>query len=109
MSFAQSSFDPKKIQATTNAVTRKTNSVLTQQVRRTAVEAGWPFQVARTLRVTLSDADPLPLSPQAMDWEFGTQSRPPIPVVRQFLADNPVAEVFETNLSQELARQGVVL
>jgi hypothetical protein len=102
-------FNPKKVRSATETVSRKMNPRLTQQVRRRAVESGWPFQVARTLRVNVFDEDPIPLSPQAMDWEFGTQSRPPIPVVRQFLADNPVAEVFETNLSQELARQGVVL
>lgn len=109
MPYAQSSFDPSGIKAISNAVTRKTNAVLTQQIRRSAVQAGWPFQVARTLRVTLSDPDPVPLSRQAYEWEFGTQDRAPIPAVRQFLSDNPVTEVFETNLAQELSRRGVVV
>lgn len=63
---------------------------MTSRLRRSAYESGWPVSVARHLRVDndashdFSVSYPEHVSAAVEDLEYGTQSAPPNPVIRQF-------------------------
>ncbi len=64
---------------------------LTAQLRRKAYESGWPTDASRHLRVVSTDnkyrvAYPKKHATSIEDMEYGTESTPPNPVVRQFIA-----------------------
>ena len=63
---------------------------LTAQLRRKAYESGWSTDASRHLRVVSTDskyqvAYPKKHANAVEDAEFGTESTPPNPVVRQFI------------------------
>jgi hypothetical protein len=85
---------------------------LTAQLRRTAFQAGWPSDATRTLtvvpynkhyRVSYADA----FSSAVEDAEYGTQSTPPNPVVRQFLTNLRHTEAT-SHVDSILRRAGLV-
>lgn len=64
---------------------------LTAQLRRKAYESGWPTHASRHLKVvptvdSYTVSYPTKHGSNIEDAEYGTQSTPPNPVVRQFLA-----------------------
>jgi hypothetical protein len=64
---------------------------LTSQLRRKAYESGWPTDASRHLKVVSTDSKYRVSYPQKHaaaieDAEYGTESTPPNPVVRQFIA-----------------------
>jgi hypothetical protein len=64
---------------------------LTAQLRRKAYESGWPTDASRHLKVVSMDSKysvsyPKKHAASIEDAEYGTQSTPPNPVVRQFIA-----------------------
>lgn len=64
---------------------------LTAQLRRKAYESGWPTSASRHLTVFPQDTSyavkyPSNHARAVEDAEYGTESTPPNPVVRQFMA-----------------------
>lgn len=64
---------------------KATSQELTQQLRERAVDAGWTRGAADTIRVRHSNGSFVAShGPAAADFEYGTESKPPMSVVRTF-------------------------
>lgn len=84
--------------------------LMTAQVRRSAYQAGWPSNVGRSLKVEATDTGfEWSADDTALDWEYGTPSRPPAPVVRTYANRTQDAEkAILANVEAILKRDGVL-
>lgn len=81
---------------------------LTAQLRRNAYESGWPTSASRHLTVFPKDTGYAVKYPNSHanaieDAEYGTESTPPNPVVRQFMAgvgDTELSTYFDKALKR---------
>lgn len=96
------------ILAAIEAATHKANRTLTFQVRKEASQRGWPANVARDLTVDLTADEPIEMSDEAKEWEYGNMSRPPMPVVRPFI-EKSVTVAFISTVRNEMSSRGVVI
>ena len=96
------------ILASIEAATHKANRTLTFQVRKEASSRGWPANVARSLNVDITADEPIEMSDEAREWEFGNLSRPPMPVVRPF-QEKRLTPAFINNVRNEMSSRGVVI
>lgn len=61
---------------------------LTKELQAKALKVGWPASAAKKLRVKHYDGAFVATFEGAENWEFGTQTRPPLPVARTFNAQS---------------------
>lgn len=83
----------------------KTANSQTAQLRRNAVDAGWPQAAAKSIKVRHNDgAFHAEFSDDAGEWEFGTEDRPPIAIVRtwQVNLDENVNSPLQSHLWSNL-------
>lgn len=89
---------------------QKAANKLTAQLRRKAYESGWPTSASRHLTVFPHDTSyavkyPASHADHIENAEYGTESTPPNPVVRQFMAGVGDTEL-STHFDKALKRGG---
>ncbi len=94
--------------ASIEAATRETNRALTFRVRKEASSKGWPADVARGLTVDITADEPIELSDEAQEWEYGNLIRPPMPVARPF-AEKHLTSTFINSVRKQMSSRGVVI
>lgn len=88
--------------------TRISNASLTSELRKQAVRKGWPAAVAMTLAVDVTKNQKVRMSKAAEDLEYGTPSRAPLPVVREF-SEQVLGGAFINNIRNSLGKRGVMV
>lgn len=86
---------------------KKTNRDATRRLRYKAALSGWPQKAVSGMSVDLHSDDPLPLTPEMEDLEYGTTGTAPSPVVRT--SDTELTNLFVRNVRKELRKCGVVI
>jgi len=82
----------------------KTSASLTAGLREDAARAGWPAAETKMLKVTFGDGIFTAVCVgTAEDWEYGTQDRAPIPVVRNF--NNESAHDADAAMATQMSRE----
>lgn len=77
---------------------------LTEDIRSSALEMGWPEEVANHLIVDLEDGQyivkyPQMLKDSILTLEYGTQAIPPLPAIRSFIQG-----LYDTDMEQEVEK-----
>jgi hypothetical protein len=93
-----------KVQAAIQNALGVTERETTRQLRKQALDVGWPPTAAQTLNVNLKDGHAAVSFEGAEEWEYGTDERPPLPVARSFQQhlDTQADPIFAAALAQQL-------
>jgi hypothetical protein len=93
-----------KIQVAIQNALAVTERETTRQLRKQALDVGWPPTAAQTLSVNLKDGHASVSFEGAEEWEYGTETRPPMPVARSFQQhlDTQADPIFSAALAQQL-------
>jgi hypothetical protein len=89
---------------------QQTAPLMTAQVRRSAYQSGWPASVGRTLKIEATDTGfEWSADDSAMEWEYGTENRPPAPAVRTYANRTQDAEAAILRNVEAILKQDGVL